>query len=443
MVEISTSELTEDEAELYDRQIRLWGLESQRRLRGARILLIGIQGFGAEICKNIVLSGVKSVTILDDGVVSEEDGCSQFLAPRDQIGKNRAEASLSRAQQLNPMVKVSADSGSLSDKPDTFFVDFDVICATECTVEQLTHINQICREKDIKFFCGDVFGMFGYTFADLQIHEFAEEVTVYKTPDLSDSGEPVAKKSKVDPVKTTTKRTVTFVPLQDALDVEWNSEPYAKRLPKMDPSYFLMRVLLKFRSKHGRDPSPKKRAEDLKELGQVRDELLSKLEVPLDKVPDNLFGNVFAEVSPTCAIVGGVMAQEIIKAVSQKEAPHNNMFFFNPTRNLGFVDCIVLTINLINSRFGSHKIEKEALLLKHLEKPLELTIWEKIYIQENKFRSMNFEIPDERDLILKFIKSTPDGNIIDGDSNENPVVIMSVENERDPSRKLVPVFEET
>jgi hypothetical protein len=49
---------------------------------------------------------------------------------------------------------------------------------------------------------------------------------------------------------------------------------------------------------------------------------------------------VFAEVSPVCAIVGGVMAQEIIKAVSQKESPHNNMFFLNPIKNVGFVDCI-------------------------------------------------------------------------------------------------------
>ena len=50
--------------------------------------------------------------------------------------------------------------------------------------------------------------------------------------------------------------------------------------------------------------------------------------------------NVFGKVSPACAIVGGVMAQEIIKAVSQKEAPHNNMFFLNPTKNVGFVDCL-------------------------------------------------------------------------------------------------------
>lgn len=31
MVETHSTNLTEDEAELYDRQIRLWGLESQKR----------------------------------------------------------------------------------------------------------------------------------------------------------------------------------------------------------------------------------------------------------------------------------------------------------------------------------------------------------------------------------------------------------------------------
>ncbi|XP_069672220.1 SUMO-activating enzyme subunit 1 [Periplaneta americana] len=340
MVEINASDLTEDEAELYDRQIRLWGLDSQKRLRGAKILLIGLQGFGAEICKNIILAGVKSVTLLDNGDVSNDDGCSQFLAPRDQIGKNRAEASLTRAQELNPMVQVTSDSDNVADKPESFFGNFDVICATECPVEQLIRINQICREKSIKFFCGDVFGMFGYTFADLQIHEYAEEVTVHKPASNKETGEPVAKIAKVDPVKVTKKRTATFVPLQDILDVEWTSEAYVKRLPKTDSSYFLMKVLLAFRSKFGRDPSPEKRQNDLEELYKLRDDMLTKMGVPLDKVPDNIFRYVFAEVSPACAIVGGVMAQEIIKAVSQKEAPHNNMFFLNPTKNVGFVDCI-------------------------------------------------------------------------------------------------------
>lgn len=56
--------------------------------------MIGIQGFGAEICKNIILAGVKSITLLDSGVVTDEDACSQFLAPRDHLGKNVSNQSL-------------------------------------------------------------------------------------------------------------------------------------------------------------------------------------------------------------------------------------------------------------------------------------------------------------------------------------------------------------
>lgn len=40
--------------------------------------------------------------------------------------------------------------------------------------------------------------------------------------------------------------------------------------------------------------------------------------------------DLYAQISPVCAIVGGVMSQEIIKAVSQKGTPHNNLFVFNP-----------------------------------------------------------------------------------------------------------------
>lgn len=58
------------------------------RLRAASILLVGINGYGAEVAKNIILAGVKSVTFLDHRAVSPLDACSQFFVPRDQVGKN-------------------------------------------------------------------------------------------------------------------------------------------------------------------------------------------------------------------------------------------------------------------------------------------------------------------------------------------------------------------
>nr|CAD7431919.1 unnamed protein product [Timema monikensis] len=34
------------------------------------------------------------------------------------------------------------------------------------------------------------------------------------------------------------------------------------------------------------------------------------------------------------------MAQEIIKAASKLHEPYDNMFFFNPTTNGGFIECV-------------------------------------------------------------------------------------------------------
>ncbi|XP_075230809.1 SUMO1 activating enzyme subunit 1 [Lycorma delicatula] len=335
MVKDGGMELTEDEAQLYDRQIRLWGLESQKRLRCAKVLIIGLQGLGAEVCKNVILAGVKAVTVLDDENVTEEDICAQFLAPRNTVGKNRAISSLERAQALNPLVDVKAESENVANKPDNFFTQWDVIVATNCPLKQLLRLNGICRSAGVKFFCGDVFGFFGYFFVDLQIHEYSEEVTKHVSAPVRAEN----KKQKIEEIKVTQKNTATFVPFQDAIDIDWTSDRYKSKVSKLDFSYFLMKILLRFRSENHRNPKPGT-GSDVEQLKNIRDSELAKLEVPLDKVGDSVFDLIFAQVSPVCAIVGGVLAQEVIKAVSQKEAPHNNMFFFNPTNNLGQIFCL-------------------------------------------------------------------------------------------------------
>ncbi|XP_034171757.2 SUMO1 activating enzyme subunit 1 [Osmia lignaria lignaria] len=313
-------ELTDHEAELYDRQIRLWGLESQKRLREARVLLIGLNGFGAEIAKDIILAGVKAVTFLDHRNVTAEDRCSQFLAPKESIGKNRAEASLQRAKNLNSMVNIEADTSNVDDKADTYFGNFDVVCATQCTITQLERINAACRKHKVKFFAGDVWGTLGYTFADLIVHEYAEDVVQTKKIQLSGSGEPM-QKEKFENITVTEKHTDTFVPFESVLDV-----PKAS-LPKESEIYYMILILLNYREKYNKDPLPSGRgSEDFK---AEADKIIKKYDLE-NRINNLLEGDIYAQISPVCAIVGGIMSQEIIKAVSQKGAPHNNLFIFNP-----------------------------------------------------------------------------------------------------------------
>lgn len=328
-------ELTEQEADLYDRQIRLWGLESQKKLRAADVLLINVRALGAEIAKNILLSGIKSLTFLDDGTVTQEDLMTNFLLPRDSLGKNVAEAVLDRARNLNSMVQISADSQSVNDKDQMFYKKFTLIVATRLPTEQLISINQICRQNGTQFLCGDVFGLFGYTFSDLQIHEYYVDSVQF----VANKKRKLDKDKKVDQTTVRVVKNITYVPLQDALGVDWTPEEQ-KKVTKLTPWYLLARVLLRFRDVHKRNVLAEERDADITKLKEIRDKLLKSLDINTERLPDETFDLVFGEVVPVCAIVGGVLAQEIIKAVSHNEAPLNNMFFFDPNNFSGKIECV-------------------------------------------------------------------------------------------------------
>ena len=248
--------ITEEEAQLYDRQIRLWGLDAQKRLRASRVLVAGIKGLGCEVVKNLVLAGINSLTMIDHENLTKEDTDSQFLAPRDKIGSNRAEASLDRVRQLNPGVEVKVDTSNLDSKDASFFTEnFDLVVVTNFPKEIVVKINNMCRKGGIKFFAGDVFGFFGYSFMDLVNHEYVEEVkqplqatkSESESKVVSEDEPPKPKKPRTveaeEPETKMEKRSMSFVPLEDALKVDWTQDAYKKRIKRMDPSYFLLQVI--------------------------------------------------------------------------------------------------------------------------------------------------------------------------------------------------------
>lgn len=143
-------------------------------------------------------------------------------------------------------------------------------------------------------------------------------------------------KTKSETVTTTVKRTLTFPPLQDVLAFDFSQSFFVRKLKRTGPSYLIMRILHEFRDTEDRDPHPSTRAQDIQKLLTIRDEIANGL------VPDSAFTHVFAQVSPVAAIVGGELSQEVIKAVSQKEAPNVNVFLFDPEKCCGFVEPIAV-----------------------------------------------------------------------------------------------------
>uniref|UniRef100_A0A9J2QBE6 THIF-type NAD/FAD binding fold domain-containing protein n=1 Tax=Ascaris lumbricoides TaxID=6252 RepID=A0A9J2QBE6_ASCLU len=177
--------ISDEEKAVYDRQIRLWGLEAQNRLRNSSVLVAGLSGCGAEVAKNLMLAGLKSITLLDHrkasrkfsyfgrGIeVTENDESNQFLIAPGSIGQNRAEASCARCHVLNPHVALHIDTSEIAAKNEEFFKQFDLVILIDQKYSVINKVDNICRSAHIRFAAGGVFGWTGYGFFDFNGHTF-------------------------------------------------------------------------------------------------------------------------------------------------------------------------------------------------------------------------------------------------------------------------------
>ncbi|KAL2899318.1 Ubiquitin-activating enzyme E1 2 [Bienertia sinuspersici] len=158
--------------DLHSRQLAVYGRETMRRLFGSNVLVSGMQGLGAEIAKNLVLAGVKSVTLHDEGMVELWDLSSNFVFTEDDVGKNRALASVQKLQELNNAVLVSTLTTKLTKEQ---LSDFQAVVFTDISLEKAIEFNDYCHshQPPIAFIKAEVRGLFGSVFCD-----FGPEFTV-------------------------------------------------------------------------------------------------------------------------------------------------------------------------------------------------------------------------------------------------------------------------
>ena len=102
-----------DEA-LYSRQLYVMGHEAQKRILASDVLIVGLGGVGVEAAKNVILAGVKSVTLHDNTLTDFVDLSTQFYLSEGDIGIARAQVSGPKLAELNPYVPVSVHAGELT-----------------------------------------------------------------------------------------------------------------------------------------------------------------------------------------------------------------------------------------------------------------------------------------------------------------------------------------
>ncbi|KAF0978382.1 hypothetical protein FDP41_002897 [Naegleria fowleri] len=163
--------------QFHNRQAYVLGLAAMKRMKKSNVLICGLGGLGVEIAKNVILMGVRSVTLFDTKNVSMEDLSSQFYASEKDLGKNRALVSLQQLKSLNDYVPVQAigeQKGELLNEEFITSRSIHVVVCTDIHIPQLVELNDICRKHSIKFIACESRGLMGSVFCD-----FGSEFMVY------------------------------------------------------------------------------------------------------------------------------------------------------------------------------------------------------------------------------------------------------------------------
>lgn len=101
------------------------------------------------------------------------------------------------------------------------------------------------------------------------------------------------------------------------MSARWSNLP--KKATKI---YFALRILEEFEQTEGRQPGHVSSA-DLESVLSLRKKLCEEQGLPESRIPGILLERIVdagtREFPPVCAIIGGILGQEVIKAMSCKE----------------------------------------------------------------------------------------------------------------------------
>jgi adenylyltransferase/sulfurtransferase len=122
--------LTNEEILRYSRHLIMpeVGMEGQLKLKGAKVLLIGIGGLGAPLGLYLTAAGIGKIGLVDFDVVDFTNLQRQVTFGTSDVGKPKTEAAKARLSNLNPDVEIiSYETKLTSENALELFKDYDVI----------------------------------------------------------------------------------------------------------------------------------------------------------------------------------------------------------------------------------------------------------------------------------------------------------------------------
>ncbi|OBF33808.1 adenylyltransferase/sulfurtransferase MoeZ [Mycobacterium sp. ACS1612] len=124
------AELTREEVQRYSRHLIIpdVGLAGQKRLKNAKVLVIGAGGLGSPTLLYLAAAGVGTIGIVEFDVVDESNLQRQIIHGQSDIGRSKAESARDSILEVNPLVEVRLHEFRLEpDNAVDLFKQYDLI----------------------------------------------------------------------------------------------------------------------------------------------------------------------------------------------------------------------------------------------------------------------------------------------------------------------------
>ncbi|GHD18557.1 adenylyltransferase/sulfurtransferase MoeZ [Nocardiopsis kunsanensis] len=153
-------ELTVDEVRRYSRHLIIpeVGMDGQKRLKNAKVLVVGAGGLGSPALLYLAAAGVGTLGIIDFDVVDESNLQRQVIHGQSDVDRPKAESARDSIKDVNPNVEVVLHQDRLeSDNALEIFRGYDLVLDGTDNFATRYLVNDACVILNIPYVWGSIF----------------------------------------------------------------------------------------------------------------------------------------------------------------------------------------------------------------------------------------------------------------------------------------------
>jgi molybdopterin/thiamine biosynthesis adenylyltransferase len=155
----TSNQMSDTELDRYARHLvlREIGGQGQKKLRAARVLVVGAGGLGSPVLQYLAAAGVGTIGVIDDDIVSNSNLQRQVLFGECDLDLPMVFAAAKRLRDLNPYVDVLPYNRRLTDDVAAELIaDFDLVLDGCDNFETRALVNETCVAVGVPLLSGAI-----------------------------------------------------------------------------------------------------------------------------------------------------------------------------------------------------------------------------------------------------------------------------------------------